>query len=89
MYYAKKLFFNARFFLANGDNLSGDIVGSGELLNLRWIPIDEAQELPMPGIQEIVLKQLAENQEDMLQVAKPKRVPIRRMRYGQRVEEYE
>lgn len=81
--------FNARFFLANGDNLSGDLAGSGELLNLRWIPISEAQELPMPGIQEIVLRQLAENADDMLELAMPKRVPIRRMRYGRRVEEFE
>lgn len=81
--------FNARFFLANGDDVRGDIQGSGELLDLRWIPVDEALELPTPGIQEVVLKQIAAQADDIGRLSALDRVPVRRMRYGQRVEEFE
>tara|TARA_R110002167_G_scaffold176884_1_gene376570 strand:+ start:626 stop:1318 length:693 start_codon:yes stop_codon:yes gene_type:complete len=81
--------FNARFFMANGEDVTGTLEGSGELLNLRWIPVDEALELPTPGIQEVVLRQLASQIDDAAQVVKPARVPVRRMRHGKRVEEFE
>lgn len=81
--------FNARFFLASGDAVTGKLAGSGELLDLRWIPVDKALELPTPGIQEIVLQHLASHADETSAMLKPRRVPVRRMRYGKRVEEFE
>ena len=81
--------FNARFFLADGNAVSGKLGGSGELLDLRWIPVDKALELPTPGIQEIVLQHLASHADEVSAMLRPRRVPIRRVRYGKRVAEFE
>jgi 8-oxo-dGTP pyrophosphatase MutT (NUDIX family) len=51
--------FNARFFAANAEHAHGDIKGSGELLDLRWIPVAEALKLELPRITGIVLEQIA------------------------------
>lgn len=47
--------FNARFFLAESDHLTGDIRPSGELGDVRWVSIDEALGLPIPRITQEVL----------------------------------
>jgi 8-oxo-dGTP pyrophosphatase MutT (NUDIX family) len=51
--------FNARFFAANAEHAHGTIKGSGELLDLRWIPVAEALQLELPRITGIVLEQIA------------------------------
>lgn len=81
--------FNARFFLAKGDGLQGNLEGSGELLDLEWVPLDKAIELPKPRIQEVVLARLPELILDDGEIRPPPRVPVQRMRYGKRVQEYE
>jgi len=51
--------FHARFFLANAADGSGRLGGNGELLDLRWIPIPEAMELPIINVTRFVLEEAA------------------------------
>jgi 8-oxo-dGTP pyrophosphatase MutT (NUDIX family) len=51
--------FHARFFLADAAYGSGKLGGNGELLNLRWIPIPEAMELPIINVTRMVLRETA------------------------------
>ena len=51
--------FHARFFLADAADGSGDLRGNGELLDLRWIPIPEATELPIINVTRFVLEETA------------------------------
>ena len=51
--------FHARFFLADAAGGSGELRGNGELLNLRWIPIPEAMELPIINVTRMVLQETA------------------------------
>lgn len=81
--------FNARFFLADGANLHGDLQGDGELLNLDWVPIAQAMELPTPPIQQIVLKALPGLLDEEGRVRRQRKVPVRIMRNGTRRLEYE
>ncbi len=81
--------FNARFFLADGADLHGKLQGDGELLNLSWLPIPKAIELPTPPIQQIVLEALPSMLDDEGNIRRPRRVPIRIMRHGTRRLEYE
>lgn len=52
--------FNARFFMADAAHIQGQIKGSGELLDLRWLTVDEALKVDLPRITEIVIERLAE-----------------------------
>ena len=81
--------FNARFFLADGTNLHGKLQGDGELLNLSWVPIPKAIELPTPPIQQIVLEALPGLVDDEGRVRRQRKVPVRIMRHGTRRLEYE
>lgn len=38
--------FDARFFLVDAEAAHGEIGGSGELVDLQWIPVDDAMEMP-------------------------------------------
>ena len=51
--------FHARFFLADAADASGQLRGNGELLDLRWIPIPEAMELPIINVTGFVLQEAA------------------------------
>ncbi len=51
--------FNARFFLAGAEHARGELNGGGELLDLRWVGLDEALGLPLPNVTQLVLKLLA------------------------------
>ena len=51
--------FHARFFIADAADSSGELRGNGELLNLRWIPIPEAMELPIINVTRMVLQEAA------------------------------
>ncbi len=54
--------FNARFFLARSTDMVGTLGGNGELLDLRWVPLAESYELPIPYITGLVLEEV----EDLL-----------------------
>ena len=81
--------FNARFFLAEGTDLHGKLQGDGELLDLSWVPIPKAIELPTPPIQQIVLEALPDMVDETGKIKRTRRVPVRIMRHGQRRIEYE
>jgi 8-oxo-dGTP pyrophosphatase MutT (NUDIX family) len=51
--------FHARFFLADGDQASGKLGGSGELSDLHWTSIERAiNELPIIDVTEFMLKEV-------------------------------
>lgn len=48
--------FNARFFLVDADHAYGDLGGSGELVDLRWVPVENPPpDLPIADVTEFVL----------------------------------
>ncbi len=47
--------FHARFFLADTAHVRGVLGGSGELLDLRWVPLSEANRLPIADVTVFVL----------------------------------
>ena len=47
--------FNARFFMADAEALTGEIAGSGELGDIKWLAIRDALELHIPNITQHVL----------------------------------
>lgn len=51
--------FHARFFLADATEGSGRLGGNGELLDLRWVPIPEAIDLPIINVTRFVLQETA------------------------------
>ncbi len=51
--------YHARFFLADGEVLGGDLRSNGELLDLDWVPIPKALELNIIDVTEFVLQEVA------------------------------
>ena len=51
--------FHARFFVTDAIDGAGELGGNGELLNLRWVPIAEAMELPIINVTRFVLEETA------------------------------
>jgi 8-oxo-dGTP pyrophosphatase MutT (NUDIX family) len=47
--------FHARFFIADGGRATGHLSGSGELLDLQWVPLPEALKLPLADVTEFML----------------------------------
>jgi 8-oxo-dGTP pyrophosphatase MutT (NUDIX family) len=52
--------FNARFFMVEARYVTGDLSGSGELNDIRWFPLEEAQKLELPNITRRVLRHIGE-----------------------------
>ncbi len=50
--------FHARFFSASADLFSGDLLGDGELEDLRWIRLDDTAGLEMMMVQQMILDAL-------------------------------
>ena len=54
--------FDTRFFMVEADIIQGDVhgapVGSGELLELHWVSLKEAEELELPIITRMILKEV-------------------------------
>jgi 8-oxo-dGTP pyrophosphatase MutT (NUDIX family) len=48
--------FDTRFLMVDADHLRGDIAGSGELLNLNWVKLKDAQSLDLPNITRLVIE---------------------------------
>ena len=84
--------FNARFFIVDRENTSGELGGSGELVDLQWIPIAEALAMPnTPDPTSIALKEtrrlLTHGDPWNLHGGHP--VPVYLARYGRDVLEYD
>ncbi|GLQ07669.1 NUDIX hydrolase [Sneathiella chinensis] len=50
--------FNTRFLTVDAAHITGDLGGSGELIDLRWFPLDEALAMPLVDVTEFVLEEL-------------------------------
>lgn len=63
--------FDARFFMADAQALltPEPTAGSGELDEIAWLPLEEAQALPLPAITRLILDEAAERRAD------PGRIP--------------
>jgi 8-oxo-dGTP pyrophosphatase MutT (NUDIX family) len=84
--------FNARFFIVDRRNTSGELGGSGELVDLQWIPIADALAMPnTPDPTSIALREvrrlLAEG--DPWDLPTGHAVPVYLARYGKDVLEYD
>lgn len=51
--------YHARFFLADGETVSGALRSNGELLDLAWLPIARALELNIIDVTQVVLREVA------------------------------
>lgn len=56
--------FDARFFMVDAEHMSGSIEGSGELLNLTWVPLSEARGLDLPNITKLMIRFIEQRLED-------------------------
>jgi 8-oxo-dGTP pyrophosphatase MutT (NUDIX family) len=84
--------FNARFFIVDSRNTSGKLGGSGELVDLQWIPIADALAMPnTPDPTSIALREvrrlLADG--DPWNLPSGHAVPVYLARYGKDVLEYD
>ncbi len=50
--------FDARFFVADADGLTGELIGNGELLDLQWVTLDDALDLQIREITAIMIERL-------------------------------
>ncbi|MCY3984041.1 MAG: NUDIX hydrolase [Roseovarius sp.] len=61
--------FDARFFLVDASDISGDLddfsAASDELSHLQWIPLPKARDYDLPFITEVVLAEVAARTDDM------------------------
>ena len=68
--------FDARFFLVNADQLSGDLDdfsnASDELSHLQWVCLDEVRSLNLPFITSVVLGELV----GMTEIGAPNSIPF-------------
>jgi len=81
--------FNARFFLADASRISGEIAGSGELLDLDFIPIARARKFQIPAIQLRVLETVEAYLAAPDEWRRHDSVPRYRMLHGRRVADRE
>ncbi len=72
--------FNARFFIATGDHVHDNLEGSGELHDLRWFTMSEAEQLPLPLITQTVLRVLKQRLETGSLATPPKTQLFRTIR---------
>jgi 8-oxo-dGTP pyrophosphatase MutT (NUDIX family) len=76
--------FDARFFMADASCIHGDahdeLVGSGELLDLDWVPLERAQSLDLPEVTHMVVDEVRKR----LAAADPASVPVPFVRFVRR-----
>ena len=80
--------FNARFFIVDRRFVSGELGGTGELVDLQWLPIDAAiRTHNTPGITKYVLREVARllSHTDPMRLPEAHTVPVFRARHGQTV----
>jgi 8-oxo-dGTP pyrophosphatase MutT (NUDIX family) len=81
--------FDARFFMADAEHVQGsvdeDLAGSGELLDLDWIPLSQARALDLPGITRLVVGEIEERLASPLS---ERRVPFVHHRHGRPIFDY-
>jgi 8-oxo-dGTP pyrophosphatase MutT (NUDIX family) len=58
--------FNTRFLMVDAQHTSGEIAGSGELLELQWFSIKEALAMPLVDVTEFVVAEIRDRLEGTL-----------------------
>jgi 8-oxo-dGTP pyrophosphatase MutT (NUDIX family) len=48
--------FDTRFLMVDAEHLRGSVFGNGELLNLNWVKLKDAQSLDLPNITRLVIE---------------------------------
>ena len=84
--------FHARFFIADARHVHGEVKGSGELVDLQWIPIDRAMAMPnTPGITAHVLQEVRHllANTDPMELPQAHRVPLFRALHGRSLVVYD
>ncbi len=76
--------FHARFFMADAARAAGTLCGNGELLDLRWVRLEEAVKLPLADVTEFVLDEVGRR----LRGERPVGVPLFSYRLGRAVVQY-
>ena len=61
--------FHARFFVADGDEVEGEIKSNGELTALDWYPLEHAQTLPVIDVTKFILSELAAGERGVVREA--------------------
>ncbi len=79
--------FDARFFLVDARYVSGELRGNGELEDLRWVDLKEANELALSPITELVLNLLGERLRGSDK--DPQHIPFYRELFGKELIEHE
>jgi 8-oxo-dGTP pyrophosphatase MutT (NUDIX family) len=75
--------FNARFFMADASAITGgEIKSNGELGDIRWVPLDEAQQLPVPTITKLVLGEVARLIKEPPSRSRSRRIPLFKTVHG-------
>ncbi|WP_350053739.1 NUDIX hydrolase [Nisaea sp.] len=62
----RKARFNARFFFAWAEHMSGELGGSGELADLDFFPLHEALKLPLVDVTEFMLLEIQRRNKEKL-----------------------
>tara|TARA_A100001037_G_C15014893_1_gene573486 strand:- start:307 stop:981 length:675 start_codon:yes stop_codon:yes gene_type:complete len=75
--------FHARFFMVDAIHARGQIKGSGELLDIGWVPLEEAAKLPIPSVTGLVLKEVISLISNPPPRNKSRATPVYQRRYGQ------
>tara|TARA_R100000005_G_scaffold96210_1_gene81471 strand:+ start:1445 stop:2101 length:657 start_codon:yes stop_codon:yes gene_type:complete len=63
--------FNTRFLTIEAAHVTGDLGGSGELIDLRWIPLGAVHEVPLIDVTEFVLGEVDRKIRKPRSVARP------------------
>ena len=79
--------YDARFFLVDAGNVSGELEGNGELEDLRWVELHAANRLALSPITALVLKLLHRRLTGKPE--NPEQVPFFRELHGKELIEYE
>lgn len=83
--------FDARFFMVDASHIQGDLhdspTGSGELLQLHWVPLDEARRLDLPAITHYVIEEVEARLRMGPEAAAARPVPFHHFRRGERLRE--
>ncbi len=75
--------FNARFFMAEEQAITGGAIKSnGELGDIRWVPLDEAQQLPVPTITKLILGEVARLLKEPPPRSRKRRIPLFKTVHG-------
>jgi len=61
--------FHARFFVADDNEVEGEIKSNGELTALDWYPLDQAQTLPVIDVTKFILSELAAGERGVVREA--------------------